>query len=144
MRRFFVYAIDVVLKELPLFLSTFFFLNPIWIGMIKNAPIEALKTPVFVDNIISCDFYTTLLCSYVISFTIGLLPQIAKIQIKIIIYIILVSIFVIKTFLFNEVQMGFTADVLTLVLQTTPSESSGFVETYLLNPKGLKYGIMFL
>lgn len=144
LKRLCGYTVDVVFKELSLFLLTFFFLNPIWIGMIKSSPLKALKALVCVDNIISCDFYTTLLCSYVVILFVGFLPRIIKIPVKLFVYFLLASIFVIKKFLFNELQMGFTADVLTLVLQTTPNESSGFVDTYLLNSTGLRYGLLFI
>lgn len=140
----YIHIIDAIFTELPLLFLTFFFLNPIWIGMIKNEPLGALKAIFCVDNVVSCDFYTSLLISLFICLIVGVLPRKCRAIIKTIIYLLLISTYITKKFLFSEFEMGYTAETLNLVLLTTPKESSGFIDVYLLSSTGVKYFMMFL
>lgn len=51
--------------------------------------------------------------------------------------IILLSLFSVETFVFLMFGSRFNPNILTLIIQTTPQESSEFVETFMLHPKPL-------
>ncbi|MGP1464248.1 MAG: phosphoethanolamine transferase [Prevotella koreensis] len=98
-------------------------------------------------NVQSCDLYLVLDISILIMLSLGLFnkPLFLKKGLKTLWYIILTLSFVIRKFLLYEFGMDFSPAVFSLISETNPTESNGFLETFVFNFVGLRYlGLFFL
>lgn len=140
-----------IFKEFPIFLFTFILLNPLLISAFKSMKLSALKYFFEVTsddfNVQSCDLYLVLDISILIMLSLGLFnkPLFLKKGLKTLWYIILTLSFVIRKFLLYEFGMDFSPAVFSLISETNPTESNGFLETFVFNFVGLRYlGLFFL
>lgn len=135
-----------ILKELPIFLFTFFLLNPFFISTLKGEHLFAFKYFFWIpadSYVIPCDLYIVLGVACAITAITSInMPKIAKNCIKSLWYLLLVFSFVIRKFLLYEFGMDYSPAVFSLISETNPAESSGFLNTFVFSSIGLRYFAM--
>lgn len=136
-------------KEFPIFFFTFILLNPFILSVFKGEGVNAFRYFFQVTSdkyqVVPCDLYFVISISTIIMAVSAInMPSHLKYGFKSIWYIVLTFTFVIRKFLLYEFGMDFSPTMYSLLSETNPTESKGFLDTFVFSYIGLRYLGMFL
>lgn len=142
-------TITNITREFPIFLFTFILLNPYILSVFKGEGLSAFKYffQVTTDKyqVVPCDLYFVISISVIVMVISAIkMPTYLTYSFKSIWYIVLAFTFVIRKFLLYEFGMDFSPTMYSLLTETNPTESKGFLDTFVFSCIGLHYFGMFL
>lgn len=136
-------------KECPIFFFTFILLNPFILSIFRGEKFSALRYFFMINtdgrDVITCDLYFVIFVSFIMMAISALnIPIYFKWILKSLWYSVLTFSFVIRKFLLLEFGMDFSPTIFSLISETNPTESKGFLDTFVFSAIGMRYLSMFI